>query len=695
MHEEETSSTQRGVYCVYLFRADMGGIYLCLAQGTEELRSDVGTARAVAVLRERAAEYGALLDPLADVGFQNRVAIDLRGEGARSRSYEQSVITSKFYPIDAVPDDEDLLRDLEWLLAAYDGYIAQRGEGEEEMTASAGEDDADPNGTVSVRSWSRPYGTRDLIGRKRVDWSLLRDGSTIPHGFVPDFNSANGGEEISRGERRQVVLEYEGEQYDAALVNVDRAGVSGDTVQIRYTSRPLIELLEAKFARTRAYLLRVRATRAEEGDRSLIRVPDDEAEYLDFLATGEPFRYRLGFHPVEAIPGGVEAPESVAGAIEKLIDFVSAQGYRFAPWQVVTYVMAMRTKPFVILAGATGTGKSKLPKLVAQGTGGRSHLVPVRPDWTDSCEVLGYLDLQSKFRPGPFLSVVSDAWADLDRYHVCIMDEMNLGRVEHYFAEILSRIEDRSPYPKGGFQSEPLVSQRLSSEDASWGDLGLPPNLGIVGTVNMDESAHGFSRKVLDRAFTLELSETDISAWPEDAVDETRKAVARWPASTWFCNAVKLQARSRYSADEIEAVEAALGILQTVNRILAGAQLQVGYRTRDEVAHFAMNSVEAEDLFVDHEGRHVSAMDVALVMKVLPRIAGGSMAIRRVIHGLLGWAYDGRKLSAEEHPSEIMDSWESSGRAGALVGAVYPRTSARLCLMLDRLADEGFTSFWA
>lgn len=93
-------------------------------------------------------------------------------------------------------------------------------------------------------------------------------------------------------------------------------------------------------------------------------------------------------------------------AMEALLEALAAQGFIYEPWQVAAYVTALRTKPFVILAGITGTGKSQLPRLVAEATGGTSTLIPVRPDWTDSADVLGYVDLQGRFRPGVLLSTL-------------------------------------------------------------------------------------------------------------------------------------------------------------------------------------------------------------------------------------------------------------------------------------------------
>jgi hypothetical protein len=357
----------------------------------------------------------------------------------------------------------------------------------------------------------------------------------------------------------------------------------------------------------------------------------------------------------------------------------------------------VRTKPFVILAGITGTGKSKLPRLVEEATGGEVDLVPVRPDWTDSSEVLGYVDLEGAFRPGRILEVASDAVGADDVHHTLIIDEMNLARVEHYFAEVLSRMEDRRPLSAGGWVSSPLIQTSLQQSDAEWGQVRLPANLAIVGTVNMDESAHGFSRKVLDRAFTIELSDVALEHWrPNGRVDppvagQTQQA---WPVSAWWPRATRLSELPNLTETEESRVNEAVQSLIELNRILAAAQLQVGYRTRDEVALFLLHAEDIRSFFRTEDGEAIDPLDLAIQMKVLPRIVGGSAGIRRVLLGVLGWAITGTPYDHEEDAREIMESWESRGQPGRLPEARMPAIAGRACLMMDRLQSDGFTSYW-
>jgi hypothetical protein len=413
-----------------------------------------------------------------------------------------------------------------------------------------------------------------------------------------------------------------------------------------------------------------------------------------------------------AAPERWDEPWDRAAATEALVEYVGRRGFVFEPWQVAAYVTALRTKPFAILAGVTGTGKSRLPALVAEGTGGAARLIPVRPDWTDSADVLGYTDLRGEFRPGVVLDAAREAMGHPRRHWTAVLDEMNLARVEQYFAEVLSRIEDRRPHPRGGFATAPLLHPTLHPGD-EWCGVVLPPNLALVGTVNVDESAHGFSRKVLDRAFTLELAEPDLSAWePAGAAGEPEPAW--WPVSAWHPRAVTLAGLGAPTDCERALVRRTVDALATANLSLAPAGLQVGYRARDEAALFVLHAAETPAAFVTRGGERVDPLDLALGMKLLPRVAGGSDAVRRGLLGLLGWAGAGRGALTEAEARALLEAWEDAGRGAlteaearalleawedagrpaALPGARFPRTAARLALMWERFLAEGFTSFW-
>jgi hypothetical protein len=211
----------------------------------------------------------------------------------------------------------------------------------------------------------------------------------------------------------------------------------------------------------------------------------------------------------------------------------------------------------------------------------------------------------------------------------------------------------------------------------------------------MDETTHGFSRKVLDRAFTIELSDVDLSRWGAQATPMPNQGAGQeWPASAWQPRAISLASLEAPTSAEKDRIEQAVRVLSQANALLVPAQLQVGYRTRDEVALFLIHAAEVEDMFSTREGERVDPTDLALQMKVLPRLVGGSSGVRRAVEGLLSWSWGDNTKPSEEAAQTCAEEWERLGRVQSIPGARFPRTAARLCLMWERLRLDGFTSFW-
>jgi hypothetical protein len=473
-----------------------------------------------------------------------------------------------------------------------------------------------------------------------------------------------------------------------ALENLKESGFSFDDKIDLYMSEGPEKDYQASIVAYKLY-----RRRAIPHDAKLLSDLDQLLLAYDQYLAQQPFREITTAAAITHDP----PPEDfhIASAIHEVISYIAESDFVYEPWQIAQYITALRTKPFVILAGITGTGKSKLPALVAEATGGKSKLLPVRPDWTDSGEVLGYTDLAGKFRPGPVLEIAHDAARNSDQFCTCIMDEMNLAHVEQYFNEFLCRIEDRHSQKSGGYRTDPLLGQTLKEADAEWTEVGINENLAIVGTVNMDESTYMFSRKVLDRAFTIELSEVNLELWkPRSESTQPARAVSTWPVNSWYPLNIRLNELVNPSAEQVAEIERAIKALKAVNVLLAPPQLQVAYRTRDEVALYLLHARQIRDAFVDREGNAVDPLDLALQMKILPRIAGDSSAIRRCVSGLLGWAVSETPARFDDEAHAILESWESSGRPSAFTNGKYPRLAARLCLMWQRLEANEATSYW-
>lgn len=382
---------------------------------------------------------------------------------------------------------------------------------------------------------------------------------------------------------------------------------------------------------------------------------------------------------VAAIPArrprlGKGASKNIQQAVDEVIAYLQARGFVFEPWQVAAFITAVRTKPFIILAGISGTGKTKLPRLVAEATSAECLTVPVRPDWSDSSDLLGYERLDGSFNPGALLQCAKRAQEAPEKQFFFVLDEMNIARVEYYLAEVLSQIEERRPDDAGRVASNPLMPHIQADDGEGWGEVRLPDNLCIVGSVNMDETTYGFSKKVLDRAFVIEFSTVDLSAIGEVTEDQTPES---WASDDWRPAATALASHpSRNTADVQQMIET----LTRVNEILKEGQLQFGYRVRDEIVMFCLAAQQCLDSFTTADTGTVDTLDLAIAMKVLPRIQGGGVTVRRILEGLEAWASS--------------DSAGDTGEPGTGENINFPFCAERLALMTRRLKESGFTSYW-
>ena len=182
---------------------------------------------------------------------------------------------------------------------------------------------------------------------------------------------------------------------------------------------------------------------------------------------------------------------------------IQLAGMRISERVLRRYHLSLKTRGFVIVSGISGTGKTWLTELYARAVGARYRLVPVAPNWTSNEDLLGYYNpLTDTYHDTSFSWFLKDAAAEYERaqasgrvprpYHLTL-DEMNLARVEYYFARFLSAMEVR--------QRDGEAQIELGPEDT----VVLPPNLFFIGTVNVDETTHGFADKVYDRAQLVEL----------------------------------------------------------------------------------------------------------------------------------------------------------------------------------------------
>ncbi len=369
------------------------------------------------------------------------------------------------------------------------------------------------------------------------------------------------------------------------------------------------------------------------------------------------------------------------------------------------YLTALKSKPFLLLAGISGTGKSRIVRELARACWDsdseeyKAHkphnfeMVQVKPNWHDSSELIGYVSRVSGkavFVAGDFLKFVARAWEDLDTPYFLCLDEMNLAPVEQYFAEYLSVVESRKSHKDGTVTTDPILKKTdeewyfnltasITSNDnirKQFNDKGicLPQNLIVVGTVNMDETTFSFSRKVLDRAMTIEMNEVDLMG----GLTERHETIGKLGCTELVGSAV--EGVDVYKAHK-EMCDKAIEYLTKINAVLEGTPFKVAYRTRNEFLLYVVNNLpynKDDDGNELPEGYVVArALDEITSMKVLSRIEGDDTKVKdNLLKDLKNVIEEQLKaISDEEHPVKSV-------------------SIAKLTEMRRRL-ESGYTSFWS
>lgn len=373
-----------------------------------------------------------------------------------------------------------------------------------------------------------------------------------------------------------------------------------------------------------------------------------------------------------------------------------------------SYITAIKTKPFLLLAGLSGTGKSRIVRELARACWNEDseefkaqkpknfEMIQVKPNWHDSSELIGYVSRINgeRYVVGPFLRFLVKAIQNPKTPHFLCLDEMNLAPVEQYFAEYLSVIESRKVNADGVIVTDPIVDFEQTDAYKSLIDqlftddeerkaylteekgkrLSLPANLILIGTVNMDETTFSFSRKVLDRAMTIEMNEVDLDA----GLTERYEHIGRLGYEELIGTAV--EGVDVYS-DNRKVCDKALNYLKVVNAVLEGTPFKVAYRTRNEFLLYVVNNLPYNK---DEEGNELTeeyviarALDEVTNMKILSRIEGDDT---KVTDGLL----DNLKRVITEELTKISDEFAAEKSVSL----------KKLNEMKQRLVS-GYTSFWS
>lgn len=365
------------------------------------------------------------------------------------------------------------------------------------------------------------------------------------------------------------------------------------------------------------------------------------------------------------------------------------------------YITAIKSKPFLLLAGISGTGKSRVVRELAracwdEGTDEyKAHkpknfeMVQVKPNWHDSSELIGYVSRVSgkpEFIAGDFLKFVAKAWENLDVPHFLCLDEMNLAPVEQYFAEYLSVVESRKSQDDGTVKTDAilkkadeewyfnLTAQLTSKEEIrkqfNSNGITIPQNLIVVGTVNMDETTFSFSRKVLDRAMTIEMNEVNLKGGLDDRYESIGKL---GNAELIGCN---VEGVDVYSSNKV-VCNKVIEYLQNINDKLEGTPFKVAYRTRNEFLLYVVNNLPYNK---DEKGDTLKedyiiqrALDEITSMKVLSRIEGDETKVSRT----------------------FLSSLEEIIKTGLPEISESSSVSLKKLAEMKKRLESGYTSFWS
>lgn len=418
------------------------------------------------------------------------------------------------------------------------------------------------------------------------------------------------------------------------------------------------------------------------------------------------------------------------------------------------------SKPFLLLAGISGTGKTRFVREQAKASGQFKEtycLVSVRPDWHEPSDLLGYISRlsnhgQAEYITTDVLQFIAKAWRGIadnglsievqhideqgerlvvtgDRevlsevlpYWLCL-DEMNLAPVEQYFADYLSVLETREWCWDGDaftYSSDallkPAMINAVADTDKLRKDLGfeaveyhelwqlicehglaIPFNLMVAGTVNMDETTHGFSRKVIDRALSFDFGEFFPNNYDEFFESNSRNKQLSYPI--WS------QAKQNELANACDADGSqTLAFLSAVNATLKSTPFELAYRALNELLLAVISSQPQDELTLK------AVWDDFMMCKVLPRIEGDSdklttadgkellVEIEKVLAVQLApiWNADDMNAPAYQRPDLYREKVVAEDATeDEKVLRIACRSKGKLAWMKKRLGSSMFTSFW-
>ncbi len=674
-----TKSARKGVYIVYLLNKDKKELYLTLNQGaTDASQDDDNDGEPLPFIGVAKSNADKMLDKLHANADSIRKLLNakpgqLTGKiETGSPAYDAGCIFYIKYSLDSIPEDENLKSDLLGMVDVYEQYVEEvflKDDVKKRFFDYLGPED-------SLRSYVKSYKLVFLKSffEKRNEQSISHDDMvTLFKSFYMD--------RIIRG----LEADYDA---DPVISNIDSSSMQQILSVIRNNPYNAIS--------SKGFFSEEGATFKMDDKLWASLTEEDKDSIVNLLNKKLELYYKQYEAKNRSEMQGSEEEVSTKETIETIKRYIASEGFNYDDGLIENFYLSLKAKPFVLLAGTSGTGKTRLVRLFAEAIGAKKKekddteennsrylQVAVKPDWSDSTDLFGHVNLKNEFVPGAIIEFIKKAEDDPEKLpYILCLDEMNLARVEYYFSDFLSVMETRDR--KGdSITTDRLIPKGCYSGDEEAGklyaDLIIPENLYIVGTVNMDETTFPFSKKVLDRANTIEFSHVDFEL-PDEFDD---KEVAPSMVGNDFLKANYLNLK-KDCKDRWESVNTFNDTVSKVNDILKKGDAHFGYRMRDEIIFYMLYN---EDMGLLSEKE---AFDNQIMQKILPRIQGSSETTANLLKELFTKVCAGPYTSKSgQSDARKMEAYLSDGGI-----ADYPKSAKKICMMLRRYEDDDFTSFW-
>jgi hypothetical protein len=347
------------------------------------------------------------------------------------------------------------------------------------------------------------------------------------------------------------------------------------------------------------------------------------------------------------------------------------------------FISSLLSKPFIVLTGLSGSGKTKLAQAFTYWITESENqycIIPVGADWTNREPLLGF---PNALDPGKYIKpengvvdllIEASKRENADKPFFLILDEMNLSHVERYFADFLSTMESEEPV---------YLHSPDNWEDDVPSTIKLPKNLFIIGTVNVDETTYMFSPKVLDRAHVIEfrVSDEEMESFLKEPLKpdlESLKGSGKEMAQDFVL-------KSRTEITEFEDLSEIKTVLLEFFKELKKIGAEFGYRSASEIYRFAgmLNMLTEEN---GNKWNINDIVDAAVIQKLLPKVHGSRSKLDPVLKTLAAICYK----SKEDYDDKIkIESVDFKNRENIK----YPLSLEKILRMRERVIQDGFTSF--